>query len=115
MDGITINIKPLSINCAYKGKRFKTPEYEKWSKDVTMLLPKSFKMPEPPYEMEIIFGFSNKASDVDNGNKTFIDLLQTKYKFNDKEIYKLVSIKKIVKKGQEYITFKVKTYDNNET
>ena len=112
---ITIKIKPLSINSAYRGRRFKTPEYEKWSKDVTMLLPKKFKMPEPPYEMEIIFGFSNKASDVDNGNKTFIDLLQAKYKFNDKEIYKLVSIKKIVKKGHEYITFKVKTYDNNET
>jgi Holliday junction resolvase RusA-like endonuclease len=108
---ITIKIAPLSINKAYRGRRFKTPEYEKWSKDVAMLLPKSFKMPEAPYEMEIVFGFSNKASDVDNGNKTFIDLLQTKYKFNDKEIYKLVSIKKIVKKGQEYITFKVKTYD----
>jgi Holliday junction resolvase RusA-like endonuclease len=111
MDGITINIKPLSINCAYKGKRFATPEYKKWSENVTMLLPKSFKMPEPPYDMELIFGFSNKASDVDNGNKTFIDLMQWVYKFNDKDIYKLTSIKKIVKKGNEYITFKVKTYE----
>lgn len=109
---ITIKIAPLSINKAYRGRRFKTPEYDKWSKDVAMLLPKKFKMPEPPYEMEITFGFSNKASDVDNGNKTFIDLLQWVYKFNDKEIYKLTSIKQIVKKGQEFITFKVKTYEN---
>lgn len=109
---ITIKIAPLSINKAYRGRRFKTPEYEKWSENVKMMLPKKFKMPEAPYEMEIIFGFSNKASDVDNGNKTFIDLLQWVYKFNDKDIYKLTSIKKIVKKGEEFITFKVKKYQD---
>ena len=109
---ITIKIAPLSINKAYRGRRFKTPEYTKWSENVKMMLPKKYKMPDAPYEMELIFGFSNKASDVDNGNKTFIDLLQWVYGFNDKEIYKLTSIKKIVKKGEEYITFKIKTYED---
>ena len=64
---ITIKIAPLSINKAYRGRRFKTPEYTKWSENVKMMLPKKYKMPDAPYEMELTFGFSNKASDVDNG------------------------------------------------
>ena len=31
---ITIKIAPLSINSAYRGRRFKTPEYKKWAEDV---------------------------------------------------------------------------------
>lgn len=63
--------------------------------------------PDGPLYLKIVFGFSNKASDIDNPVKPFIDILQKKYKFNDKRIYCLQVDKKDVKKGEEYIYFRI--------
>lgn len=50
---------------------------------------------------------SSSLADIDNFLKPFIDILQKKYGFNDKLIYKL-SVKKVkVAKGDEYIDFVV--------
>lgn len=103
-----INIKPLSVNLAWQGKRFKTPEYTKYEQKVLRLL-NSKLLPTPPYKLNIEYGFSNKASDIDNPTKLILDILQKKYKFDDKEIYELNLIKKIVKKGNEYFEFNLKS------
>ena len=108
---IKIKIKPLSINQAYQGRRFKTPAYKKYTKDVLLMLPKSFKLPEPPYEVHYEFGFSSKASDWDNPVKPIQDLLSTKYKFNDKLIFCAMVKKVIVPKGSEYFKFKITHYE----
>lgn len=107
---IKLNIKPLSINQAYQGRRFKTPAYNAYTKKVLLMLPK-MKLPEPPYEVYYEFGFSSKASDWDNPIKPIQDLLSTKYKFNDKLIF-CANVKKIiVPKGKEYIKFKIEHYE----
>ena len=103
-----IDIKPLSVNDCWQGRRFKTPAYKSYEKAVLMMLPRK-QMPTPPYELWFTFGFSNMASDCDNPLKPMIDILQKKYRFNDKEIYGLHIIKKIVPKGQEYIEFEIVT------
>lgn len=105
---IQINIKPLSVNEAWQGKRFKTGKYKKYEKDVLFLLPK-IKMPEPPYEIFFEFGFSNILSDFDNPVKPITDILQKKYLINDRDIVKASITKVIVKKGNEYIKFKITT------
>ena len=105
---VKIDIKPLSVNKAWQGRRFKTQEYKQYCKDVASLLT-AIKLPEPPYELNLEFGFSSKASDLDNPVKLFQDIISTKYKFNDKLIYRLVVEKKIVEKGQEYIIFEIKS------
>ena len=102
-----INIKPLSVNEAWQGKRFKTKKYKQYERDVLLLLPK-LKVNDVPMSLTITFGFSNKASDVDNPVKCFVDCLQKKYGFNDRNIYRLILIKELVKKGDEYIDFSVK-------
>lgn len=107
---VKLNIKPLSINQAYQGRRFKTPAYNAYTKKVLLMLPK-IKMPEPPYEVYYEFGFSNKAADWDNGIKVTQDLLSTKYGFNDKLIYFGTVKKVIVPKGKEYIKFKISHYE----
>jgi len=61
-----------------------------------------------PLEVSLVVGLSNMASDVDNVVKPFIDVLQTKYKFNDKYIFRLVVEKKLVVKGAEFIEFYIK-------
>ena len=58
-------------------------------------------------------GLSSKNADIDNIAKPFIDILQKKYGFNDKNIYKLVLEKFIVKKGEEFIEFKMEKYETN--
>jgi len=92
------------------GRRFPTKEYTKYKKDLGFLVPK-IKLPPPPYRIDYIVGFSNKASDLDNPIKQFQDFLATKQGFNDSLIYKITVEKKIVKKGEEYIEFKITTFE----
>lgn len=108
---IEYKIKPLSINKAFQGRRFKTPEYLNYEKELLLALPKK-KMPEPPYLVCFEFGFSNKASDIDNPVKCLTDIMQKKYLFDDKEIYEMRIKKVIVKKGGEFFKIEIKTIDN---
>lgn len=104
-----IQIKPLSANEAYicKGKsRIKTEKYKKYIEDVGWQL-KSMEIPDGELEISILVGFSNKASDLDNAAKPFIDILQKHYGFNDSRIYALTMLKTIVPKGEEFISFEL--------
>jgi Holliday junction resolvase RusA-like endonuclease len=106
-----IDIKPLSVNKAYKGRKFKTKEHQLYSDMVFYLLPEL----EPingKIELYIKFGYSSKGSDIDNAAKPFIDVLQKKYNFNDNLIYRLVLEKEVVPKGNEFIEFKIESYEN---
>ncbi len=104
-----IKIKPLSINEAWKGRRFKTDKYKRFERSLLYLLT-SMQIPTGQLELKLEFGFSNKLSDLDNPVKLVQDILQKKYKFNDNQIYRLTIDKKIVKKGDEYIKFKIIEY-----
>lgn len=111
---IKINIKPLSVNKCWQGRRFKTPDYKRYEKDLLLMLP-NFDLEAVLEEsnklnLYIEFGLSNKGNDIDNGLKPFLDILQKKYGFNDSKIYKLVVIKEIVKKGSEYIMFNLEGF-----
>jgi len=105
-----VNIKPLSTNKAWQGRRFKSSDYKAFESDFIGKLP-DIDIPNPPYKLVLDFGFSNRGSDLDNPAKMTIDCLQKKYKFNDNLIYKLVINKLIVNKGEEYIKFELKTID----
>ena len=103
-----INIKPLSVNEAFKGRRFRTDKYDSFIFKMMSLLPKNLEFPDKTnIKIAIEFGFSSKASDCDNGIKTFVDCLVKKYKVDDRYIYEMHVFKEIVKKGNEYIKFKV--------
>ncbi len=102
-----IKIKPLSVNMAWQGKRFKTPAYNIYENACLLMLPAFHKIPLPPFELYYDFGMSNMASDLDNPVKLFTDILQKKYGFDDKNIMRLVVNKTIVDKGSEYVYFKI--------
>ena len=104
---IQLDIKPLSVNKAWKGRRFRTSDYKAYQLEMMLVLPKGLKVPDGRLKLEIEYGFSNVLSDVDNPCKLFIDCLQTKYGFNDKMIYELHQVKTIVKKGDEFIRFRI--------
>jgi len=102
----TIKIKPLSVNQAWCGKRFKTPAYKAYETELLWLLPK-LTVPKGQLFFYIEVGFSNKASDIDNILKPFQDVLQKRYGFDDKDIYELQVVKDIVPRGKEYIKFDI--------
>lgn len=71
------------------------------------MLPKHIELPEPPYRIYLKFGFSSALSDWDNSIKNFQDLVSEKYGFNDRLIRAGVVETEQVKKGYEYIEFKI--------
>ena len=105
-----VDIKPLSVNECWQGRRFKTPKYNAYQTELLFRLPK-FKLPDPPYSVYYTFGLSNLLSDVDNGVKPLQDILSKKYGFNDKLIHRAVVEKIKVEKGCEYIEFEFKHYE----
>lgn len=106
---IKIHRKPLSVNEAYQGRRFRTPKYDLFKRDMNFLLPSDYKIPPPPYVIYFEFGLSSMSGDWDNCIKTAQDCISDKYGFNDKLIKRGVVDVVNVAKGHEYISFKIET------
>lgn len=102
-----IKIKPLSVNDAWKGRRFRTDKYKGWTKHLMLLLPPLKIEFKGDLKAVIVFGFSSRGSDIDNPLKPLIDVLQKKYNFNDNQIKELIVKKELVKKGDEFLQFKI--------
>lgn len=102
----TIQIKPMSVNEAFQGKRFKTPLYKSFERMCALILP-NIIIPSGELKINFEFGLSYSGADIDNSIKPFLDILQKKYLFNDSRIWEM-NVKKIkVEKGQEFISFEI--------
>ncbi len=104
---IKLQIKPLSVNQVWQGKRYKTNTYKQYEQLVLFLLPK-LEVPQGKLQVHFEFGLSSKNADWDNPIKPIQDILQKKYGFNDRMIYKAIVEKVDVKKGSEFIKFEIK-------
>lgn len=98
-----VNQKPLSVNEAFQGRRFRTKAYLDFEQSMLLKMPKGKIETDQMLRVELFFGFSTKLADIDNPIKAAIDLAQKKYGFNDKMIFELNVRKCIVKKGEEFI------------
>jgi Holliday junction resolvase RusA-like endonuclease len=107
-----VPVKPLSVNRAWQGKRFKTQEYKNYEKAVLFMLG-PFTVPDGPLKIDLVFGFSNMASDWDNPVKPFQDCLQKKYKFNDSRVMEATVRKVKVSKGNEFIEWGIYATEGN--
>lgn len=107
-----VNEKPLSVNDAWKGQRYKTDEYKAYQSKLLWLLPRKIDIPPPPFEIYFKFGFSSTLSDWDNPVKVLQDILSKKYGFNDKLIRRGVVDTEIVEKGKEFFEFELKTFSS---
>ena len=101
--------KPLSVNTAWKGHRYRSDEYKSYQKALDYMLPE-ITLPEPPYELYFKFGFSSASSDFDNPIKPTLDCIAKKYKFNDKLIKRAVIEIGSVEKGKEFFEFSLTHY-----
>ena len=105
-----ITIKPLSQNEAFLGRKRKSTKYREYESFLLNTLP-DLAIPNGRLSVHYTFGFSNKASDIDNPIKSFQDVLQKRYSFDDKMIYRLIVDKIIVKKGEEFIEFVIESFN----
>lgn len=103
-----LDLKPLSLNSAYRGRRFTTPELGVYKTNLNFMLPRlgPFK---GKLSVKYIFGVSSKNADGDNLIKCFQDAIATKYGFNDKDIFEWGVKKELVDKGKEFIKFDIET------
>lgn len=104
-----IDIKPISINEAYRGRRFATPELKQYKIDMGVLLPR-INVPDGKLSVAYHFGVSSKNSDGDNLIKATQDCIASHYGFNDNKIYEWYVKKIDVEKGKEFIEFELSTY-----
>lgn len=106
-----VELKPLSANQCWQGRRFKTSKYKLYEKELLNLLPDGLEIPSDKnikLQVYIRWGLSSSLFDWDNGIKPFQDVLQKKYNFDDRYIYLGIVEKTIVPKGEEYIYFCIK-------
>ena len=102
--------KPLSVNRAYKGRKYKTPDYTMFAESVwyRLLQLDPAKPPEGAKFAHYRWGFSSKNSDTDNPTKVFQDILTKFWGFRaDTDIEFIILERAIVPKGEEYIEFHI--------
>ena len=101
-----LDIKPLSVNEAWQGRRVKTKAYRNFEKSILLML-RPMEIPEGKLQLYLKWGFSSAGSDWDNPIKPFQDCLQKKLGFNDNRVFRGIVDKVKVKKGDEFIEFEI--------
>lgn len=111
----TILLKPLSVNKCWLGNKRKTADYRRYEENVRDCIEDKTPIWEKGrLTIHFIFGFSNNSADVDNPIKPLQDILQKVYKFNDKRIFRLIVDKRLVKKGEEFMSYRITPYVEDE-
>ena len=106
---VRIDLKPLSVNDAYRGRRFATKELTQYKSDLGWLLPK-MEVPKGPLAVRYVFGLSSIGADGDNCIKAFQDVIAEHYGFNDRVIYHWDVTKVDVPRGKEFVEFELSTH-----
>ena len=108
-----IDVQALSVNQAWKGKKYKSKDYRNYEVIVHALLA---RLPLPkirdgdPFWLFVEFGIP-ALQDCSNGLKTFEDILCDKLKINDRYCFGIYLRKVVTKKKDCYIRFDI---HNNE-
>lgn len=65
------------------------------------------------YQLDLIVGYSNVTSDLDNAFKPLLDSLQLALGFNDNQVYQINALKDITPVGKEYLCIRMTTITDN--
>lgn len=104
-------IKPFSINKAWAGRRFKTPEYKAWREEALLHLRGHPYAPSGEIEVHIKFYLKRMTSDVDNCIKPFLDALTDSQRIKDDRYIMKLTVEKIktnTKDEEERVEYKFK-------
>lgn len=105
-----IDLKPLSVNDAWRGRKFSTPAKKTYEKRVKQELEGCILEDcVAPYEIHFVFGIP-KLQDWDNCVKVTQDIVCEHFWINDRDIYRATVEKIPVKAWQEYWEVEILTY-----
>jgi Holliday junction resolvase RusA-like endonuclease len=92
---IRLNLRALSVNEAFQGRRFKTKKHKQFEKDVSILLPKNIQTKKGYVNIHYRFYLQNwKKTDVDNLLKPLTDVLVRNGVIeDDRKIIKIIAEK----------------------
>lgn len=95
MNKLLICAKPFSVNKAWKGKRYRSEEYNDFEEEVMYLLPRGVTPIEGPVMVHYKFHIkSHKTADNDNPVKTIQDVLvKAGILIDDRFIYRTIADK----------------------
>lgn len=109
METFKLKVKPLSVNKAWKGRRFKTPEYISYEWEVAVLLPKIKISGDVDILIEYHMNFA-KLSDIDNPSKPLLDILVKQGLIDDdRKIWHLDQYK--FQSDENFIYIEIKPYE----
>ncbi len=105
-----LDIKALSVNDAWQGRRFKTPDYKRYENDVALLLRGVQRAPEGKLQATYRFYMKNhKVADNDNPVKPLQDILvKCGVLKDDRYIYRTIIEK--VPSDHEYIEVEIEPF-----
>jgi len=102
-----IEIRPLSVNACWQGRRFKTPEYKAYEEEMLLRLPKE-KMIKGNVEVYIVFFFKYPTKrDVDNCIKPILDIFVKKGYIEDDRFVIHLDITKQKSEKSEGFAFEI--------
>lgn len=113
MLSLKVNVKPLSVNRVWQGRRFKTKEYKQYEQHLLSILPDA-DVPDGPLKITFVFGLSSLLSDWDNPVKPLQDVLQKRYNFNDSRVMLALVTKVKVDKGEEFSYVRIERVTDDE-
>ena len=112
---ISLKIKPLSVNQAWQGRRFKTGTYKEYEKAVSLLINDKHNPVKGLVEIDYEFGLCGKgfsSSDVSNLIKCLEDILVKCGVIEDDRKVMRFSASKVKSGTSEFINIKIKPYEN---
>ena len=112
-----IDLKPFSVNKAWKGQRYRTKEYKQFKQDVFdkfIVQCRDLKIVETG-DLFAFFRFGLNVGDYDNPVKPFQDILCDYLSTDDRRIIGADTRKVKVKKGEEFIRFKLFSFNKKES
>ena len=79
----TIDIKPLSVNKCFQGRRFRTKDYLSYEKELSLKLGKLEKIKGYITVVIELYLVNDKRTDIDNVLKPLLDILTKKGAWED--------------------------------
>jgi Holliday junction resolvase RusA-like endonuclease len=110
---IRMDIKPVSVNACWQGRRFKTDDYKKYERDASLILscvPREEFSQTGKIELNIKFYFQRVWNkDLDNFLKPLLDILTKNRLIADDRFIAKLTVEKM-QSASDYIEIQIKEY-----
>lgn len=113
---IKLQVNPLSVNKAWRGRHFKTPEYKSFERDVAIMLPfDTSKHSKEEIFVHYIYYIKNYSlADTANMEKTLTDMLVNRGYISDDRYIRAIYQRKEKTDGPEYIEIIIEAYTGQD-